>query len=54
LQANVLCGWASALSRLPAPVARHLSRPGLEWERQWADLPRTLLHGDVKVANFAL
>ena len=47
-------GWASALSRLPAPVAQHLSRPGLEWERQWADLPRTLLHGDVKVANFAL
>jgi hypothetical protein len=36
LQANVLRGWASALSRLPAPVARHLSRPGLEWERQWA------------------
>jgi hypothetical protein len=54
LQADVSRGWASALSRLPAVVVQHLTRPGLEWERQWVDLPRTLLHGDVKVANFAL
>lgn len=47
-------GWASALSRLPAAAARHLTCSGAEWERVWADLPRTLLHGDVKVANFAL
>jgi hypothetical protein len=54
LQDTVPRGWVSALARLPAGVARHLTRPGLEWERAWADLPRTLLHGDVKVANLAL
>jgi hypothetical protein len=47
-------GWASALSRLSPVVAHRLSCPGVEWERTWTDLPRTLLHGDVKVANFAL
>jgi hypothetical protein len=46
-------GWASAWPRLPASAARHLTCPGADWERAWADLPRTLLHGDVKVANFA-
>ena len=54
LRDTVPRGWASALARLPAVVAQHLTRPGFEWERAWADLPRTLLHGDVKVANFAL
>lgn len=47
-------GWASALSRLSAAAARHLTCSGAEWERVWADLPWTLLHGDAKVANFAL
>jgi hypothetical protein len=54
LKADVPRGWESALSRLAPPVARRLTCPGMEWERRWADLPRTLLHGDVKVANFAL
>lgn len=54
LRDSVPRGWASALSRVPPAVLRHLMRPGLEWEHAWADLPRTLLHGDVKVANFAL
>jgi hypothetical protein len=47
-------GWASALTRLPAESRRHLVRPGDEFEREWADVPKTLLHGDVKVANFAM
>ncbi len=40
--------------RVPAETARHLARPGVEWEHLWSDVPQTLLHGDVKVANFAL
>lgn len=54
LRVDVPRGWASALSRLPPAVARHLTHPGVDWERRWADLPRTLLHGDAKVANFAI
>jgi hypothetical protein len=47
-------GWVLALARLPREIARHLKCPGSEWEARWLDLPRTFLHGDVKVANFAL
>ncbi len=54
LQTDVPRGWRSALPRLTPAVARKLTCAGSEWERRWADLPRTLLHGDVKVANFAL
>jgi hypothetical protein len=54
LQVDVPRGWRSALSRVPSRVARHLTCPGTEWERRWADIPRTLLHGDAKVANFAM
>jgi hypothetical protein len=54
LRDTVPRGWASALGRLPAAAARHLTCSGLEWERLWADLPRTVVHGDAKVANFAL
>jgi phosphotransferase family enzyme len=54
MRENVPRGWALALARLPAGVARHLTSPGLEWEESWADLPWTFLHGDTKVANFAL
>jgi hypothetical protein len=28
-------------------------RPPVEWEERWRDLPRTLIHGDSKIANFA-
>ena len=46
-------GWKIALERLPREVATTLQRrPEELWER-YADLPRTLLHGDSKVANFA-
>jgi hypothetical protein len=54
LQESVPRGWELALTRLPPVIVRYLTRPGIEWEHVWADLPRTLLHGDVKVANFAL
>jgi hypothetical protein len=54
LQDSVPRGWELALARLPPTIASYLTRPGIDWERLWADLPRTLLHGDVKVANFAI
>jgi hypothetical protein len=54
LRENVTRGWAAALARVPAAVAERLTCPGSELAREWDDLPRTMLHGDVKVANFAL
>ena len=54
LRENVPRGWSIALSRAPERVARLLTRSGAEWAREWRDLPHTLVHGDVKVANFAL
>src|SRR5262249_48219665 len=50
----LLRGWAAAVRNLPPAIVAALSRPAEEVARDWADLPRTLLHGDVKVANFAL
>ena len=54
LRESVPHGWELALARLPPAIVPALTRPGVEWEHVWADIPRTLLHGDVKVANFAL
>jgi hypothetical protein len=54
LGAPVLQGWAIARRRLPGSITAALARPAVEAARDWADLPRTLLHGDTKVANFAL
>jgi hypothetical protein len=47
-------GWEVALARLPAAVADRLRQPAEAFARECATLPRTLLHGDTKVANFAL
>jgi hypothetical protein len=48
-------GWMLALARLPREVARLVECRGSEWEALWSsDVPKTFLHGDVKVANFAL
>src|SRR5262249_16334320 len=49
----VRAGWEDALKLLPAEVARRLQRPAEEAWAAWTDLPRTLIHGDSKVANFA-
>ncbi len=46
-------GWAEALSILPRGVAAKLTLPAEELARPWRDLPRTLIHGDTKLANFA-
>jgi hypothetical protein len=54
LRASVADGWAAAVKRLPPRVARVVTAPAAEVAWLWDDLPRTLLHGDAKVANFAL
>lgn len=51
---GVSAGWREAKALLPAPVWERLTRPAAELWRAWSDLPRTLIHGDTKVANFAL
>jgi hypothetical protein len=47
-------GWDVALTHLPAAAADQLRQPAEAFARECATLPRTLLHGDTKVANFAL
>lgn len=53
MRERVVEGWTEALRRLPAAAARLLRLPAAEHERRYAHLPRALVHGDVKVANFA-
>jgi hypothetical protein len=47
-------GWRVALARLPERVRAMLLQPPEVLARICVGLPRTLLHGDAKVANFAL
>jgi hypothetical protein len=47
-------GWPAALARLPARLVALLSEPPERLAEAAAGLPSTLLHGDCKVANFAL
>ena len=54
LRESVTRGWAAALKRLPPAVTSVLAAPAAEVAWLWHELPRTLLHGDAKVANFAL
>ncbi len=46
-------GWTAALERLPDRIAALLTQAPEELSARYADLPRTLVHGDCKVANFA-
>jgi len=50
---GVARGWRDALALLPDEVREKLTQPSERLWRDWADLPRTLVHGDTKVANFA-
>jgi hypothetical protein len=47
-------GWAIALRRLPAKTVELLRESPVTLAERSAHLPRTLTHGDAKVANFAL
>lgn len=51
---RVRAGWAAAFRRLPQEVADLLRTPPEDLARACAGVPHTVLHGDVKVANFAL
>jgi hypothetical protein len=52
LRERVARGWEVALARVSARVRTKLLRPPALLEEEWAGLPRALVHGDVKVANF--
>ena len=54
LRDSVQRGWTAALERLPARLFALMTTPASEMTPFWEKLPRTLVHGDVKVANFAL
>jgi len=47
-------GWGVAFARLPPRVSELLREPPESLAARSAHLPRTLTHGDFKVANFAL
>lgn len=51
---RVRAGWGYALARVSPPVARLLARPDEAYAAAIRGLPRTLVHGDAKVANFAI
>ena len=54
LRERVSQGWIAARKLLPVRLFNALRIPASEFARRWDNLPRTLVHGDVKVANFAL
>jgi hypothetical protein len=53
IREGVPSGWRDALALLPADVASKLTKPGEQLWLEWSDLPKTLIHGDTKVSNFA-
>ena len=54
VQDAIRSGWRTARELLPDSLRRALWRPAPEIAAAWADLPVTLIHGDSKVANFAI
>jgi hypothetical protein len=53
LHERLRLGWDAALARLSVRAADVLRSPAQMLHEGWVDLPQTLVHGDVKVANFA-
>ncbi len=47
-------GWALAHQQLPRSVSTLMASPPAELARITDGLPRTIIHGDAKVANFAI
>ena len=54
LRERLHVGWDIALTQLSARAATVLQSPAHVMHDAWADVPHTLVHGDAKVANFAL
>lgn len=46
-------GWEMAMTLLPDHLKKLFLLPAGDITRLWKDLPRTLVHGDTKIANFA-
>lgn len=46
-------GWATAMTILPEKLKTSFQLPPGKIIESWHDLPKTLVHGDTKVANFA-
>jgi hypothetical protein len=53
LRERLRLGWDAAFARLSARAAGVIRCPARIIHEAWANLPQTLVHGDVKVANFA-
>lgn len=53
IQMHINNGWEATLPLLPSSIKENLLKPPEEIAAGWSDLPRTLVHGDTKVANFA-
>ena len=54
LAERVTRGWTAALEQLPPPLFALMTTPAAEMAPFWEKLPRTIVHGDVRIANFAL
>jgi hypothetical protein len=54
LRERLRLGWDTALARISPRAAAVLRTPARVVHEAWADLPQTVVHGDVKVANFAV
>lgn len=53
IQTHIKNGWEATLPLLPSAIRESLLKPPGEITSRWSDLPKTLVHGDTKVANFA-
>lgn len=54
VQVAIREGWDAALGLLADPVREAVRSPPGEIASAWSDLPVTLVHGDTKIANFAV
>ncbi len=53
VQDQIKAGWEAAEALLSKPLKKALWQKSEEITRHWKHLPKTLIHGDTKVANFA-
>jgi hypothetical protein len=54
IRTNINQGWELALELVSPAVRNYLCRPVDEIFQPWKNLPATLLHGDLKIANMAI